>query len=369
MAVVVGTAILNCLWLAPLHPEAAALIVSLNAVVAAFAGIAYWMISARPRRRPEPFVLVTVAAVDAASVAVGVARPEFGILISSYLLLLPPVVALVVLWPTRIHVIWLTFHGVVVVGYAALAPEAAFAGGSRGDIFTLLAVVSVVSLLGHVAGLRARVESFVQIERIRALNRQARRDEARLDRLNGILEQATRTDELTGLKNRLSLNLDLGIIRGRIARHHERYGVLVLDLDRFKAINDQLGHVAGDRVLRSVAGALADAVRAGDGVYRYGGEEFVVLTKVTGPDEASFAAHRLRAAVAALRIPHPGNPPHDRVTLSVGVATVGQEDLTTDEEEWFARADAALYRAKASGRNAVESALIRSGPGTEQASA
>ena len=128
----------------------------------------------------------------------------------------------------------------------------------------------------------------------------------------------------------------------------------MLDLDRFKAINDQLGHVAGDRVLRSVAGALSGAVRTGDGVYRYGGEECVVLTKVSGPDEASFAAHRLRAAVAALRIPHPGNPPHDRVTLSVGVATVGQADLASDEEEWFARADAALYRAKASGRNAVE---------------
>ena len=200
MAVVVGTAVLNCLWLAPLHPEAAALIVTLNSVVAAIAGVAYWMITARPRLRPEPFVLLTIAAVDAATVAVGVVRPEFGILISSYLLLLPPVVALVVLWPTRIHVIWLTVHGVAVVGYSALAPEAAFAGGSRGDTLTLLAVVSVVSLFGHVAGLRARVESFVQIEKIRALHRQARRDEARLDRLNGILEQASRTDELTGLK-------------------------------------------------------------------------------------------------------------------------------------------------------------------------
>jgi diguanylate cyclase (GGDEF)-like protein len=264
---------------------------------------------------------------------------------------------------------WLTLHGLAVAGYTVLAPEAAFAGGSRGDIFTLLAVGTVVSLFGHVAGLRARVESFVQIERIRALHRQTRRDEARLDRLNGILELATRTDELTGLKNRLSLNLDLGAIRGRIARHQERYGLLVLDLDRFKAINDQLGHVVGDRVLRSVADALEGAVRTGDGVYRFGGEEFVVLTKVTGPDEASFTAHRLRAAVAALDVPHPGNPPHRRVTVSVGVATIGVEDLTTDDEGWFARADAALYRAKAGGRNTVESALNPYGPVTGQASA
>ena len=73
--------------------------------------------------------------------------------------------------------------------------------------------------------------------------------------------------------------------------------------------------------------------------------------------------------MAALEVPHPGNPPHRRVTVSVGVATIGLEDLTTDDEGWFARADAALYRAKANGRNTVESALDPYGPAKGQASA
>ena len=156
--------------------------------------------------------------------------------------------------------------------------------------------------------LRARVLSFVQIERIRALNRQARRDHARLDRLNAILEQSARTDELTGLKNRSSMQRDLRAIRGRITRHREVYGVLVLDLDRFKAINDSLGHVAGDRVLRAVAGLLLNAVRADDSVYRYGGEEFVVLLEVTQPNEALMAAERMRQTVEEVHLPQSRQP-------------------------------------------------------------
>jgi diguanylate cyclase (GGDEF)-like protein len=292
-------------------------------------------------------------ACDVATVALGVYRPELGVVAAAYLLLLPTIVSLAIPWSTKTHVLWLAVHGAGVVGYTAVAPEGAL-GGTRGDILALLVVAITMSQFGHVAGLRARVVSFIQIERIRALNRQARRDQVRMDRLNRILEQTARTDELTGLRNRLSLKLDLGIVRARIARHHERYGVLMLDLDRFKAINDRFGHVEGDGVLRDIAVACVKALRPDDASYRYGGEEFVVLIRVTRPQQALVAAERIRRAVEELCLPHPGNPPYDRVTVSVGVAVIGREDLEADDDAWFARADAALYRAKDGGRNRCE---------------
>ena len=185
-------------------------------------------------------------------------------------------------------------------------------------MLVLLVVASAVSQFGHLTALRASVLGFVQIERIRALNRQARRDQARLDHLNRILEQAATTDELTGLKNRLSLKLDMSVLRSRISRRADRYVLMMIDLDRFKAINDRLGHVAGDRVLHLVAGTLMTAVRSEDSVYRYGGEEFVVIMQIQRQQEARLAAERIRLAIEAMDIEHPGNPPHGRVTACVG---------------------------------------------------
>ena len=155
----------------------------------------------------------------------------------------------------------------------------------------------------------------------------------------------------------MSLGRDLRAIRGRMTRHQERYGLLMLDLDRFKAINDTLGHVAGDRALRSVAEAVMGAIRVEDGAYRYGGEEFVVVMEVAEPHEELVAAERIRRIVEDLHLPNPGNPPSGRVTVSVGVACVGADDLAADDDAWFSRADAAMYRAKAAGRNRCESAV------------
>ena len=166
--------------------------------------------------------------------------------------------------------------------HAALAlAYTASARGSSDEFLGLLIVATIASQAGHVANMRARVLGFNQTERIRALNRQARRDEERLDRLNAALGLAATTDELTALGNRLALSSGLSVVRSRIERHGERYGLLILDLDRFKAINDALGHLRGDDVLRSVSGVLTQTLRPGDTAYRYGGEEFVVLMRVS----------------------------------------------------------------------------------------
>jgi diguanylate cyclase (GGDEF)-like protein len=128
----------------------------------------------------------------------------------------------------------------------------------------------------------------------------------------------------------------------------------MLDLDRFKAINDERGHVEGDRVLRITADAITKVLRPGDSAYRYGGEEFVVVMLLKEPGEALLAAERLRLAIEDLAIPNPGNHPYGRLTISIGVATVSESALAEDDDGWVARADAALYRAKTGGRNRCE---------------
>ena len=182
----------------------------------------------------------------------------------------------------------------------------------------------------------------------------AKRDGARLDRLNAALDKAANTDELTGLGNRLALVSALGVVRSRIERHGDIYAVLILDLDRFKAINDELGHLHGDEVLRAASQAVTSGLRSGDRAYRYGGEEFVILARVSAPAEARDLADRSRHSIRALGIRNAGNVPHRFLTGSIGAVSVGPSDLRMDAEGWLARADAALYCAKRNGRNRTE---------------
>ena len=119
--------------------------------------------------------------------------------------------------------------------------------------------------------------------------------------------------------------------------------MLVGDVDRFKRVNDEHGHARGDAVLKGIADALAEELRAVDMIYRFGGEEFVVLLGRADERVAMTVAERLRRAVAAAR---PGDLD---VTMSWGVATGADVDF----DGLFAAADAALYRAKQDGRNRV----------------
>ncbi len=169
---------------------------------------------------------------------------------------------------------------------------------------------------------------------------------AALAQANAELHQLARRDALTGLANRFAANERLQDEFLRMRRHGGSYGLLMLDIDFFKRINDTLGHAGGDEVLRHVAATLRTLVRESDFIARVGGEEFMVLLPESSLADAARVGEKIRAGIAA------SQPPIDRqVTVSVGVAlaTPEQEDM----DEAVRQADAQLYRAKEEGRNRV----------------
>lgn len=155
-------------------------------------------------------------------------------------------------------------------------------------------------------------------------------------------------DGLTGLYNYRYFNEMLAQQVGQSRRYGWPLSLLFLDLDDFKAVNDSLGHPAGDVVLKTVAEYLTRSVRQADILCRYGGEEFVVLLPQTPPDQAAILAERLRAGIAELRIPVPER--ELAVTVSIGVAGLPPHG---DGAGLVAAADRALYRAKQGGKNRV----------------
>jgi diguanylate cyclase (GGDEF)-like protein len=156
-------------------------------------------------------------------------------------------------------------------------------------------------------------------------------------------------DRLTGLFNRTALEQRLSELEGQHCDPGEglSHAFLLCDLDHFKRVNDQFGHAAGDAVLQDVAYAMRAALRAGDSIYRVGGEEILVMLPGAGPDGAMEIGERLRMAVRERR------PVGVRVSISIGVAVAEAGALDTDC--LLARADAALYAAKAAGRDRVVS--------------
>ena len=174
-----------------------------------------------------------------------------------------------------------------------------------------------------------------------------------IDVLFAKLSDLSMVDGLTELPNRRSFETRLNDAIRAAHRAGRPLAVLMTDVDAFKQYNDTYGHLAGDEALKTVASALrVSAMRPGDVVARWGGEEFVAFLAETDGEGGYLVADRLRGAIAALAIPHSNTVvPARVVTISVGVATLGGRDDTS--ESLIARADAALYRAKNSGRNTV----------------
>jgi diguanylate cyclase (GGDEF)-like protein len=161
------------------------------------------------------------------------------------------------------------------------------------------------------------------------------------------LEDLAYRDELTELPNRRGATRQLDVLLSRARRHGHQLALLLIDADRFKAVNDEHGHAVGDVVLRELAARLRERVRREDVVGRWGGEEFVVALPETTPDGAAAVAESLRAAIAGTPIEAGGVALP--VTVSIGVAAwTGQHG-----DDLIARADHALYAAKAAGRDRV----------------
>ena len=163
-------------------------------------------------------------------------------------------------------------------------------------------------------------------------------------RLRALQEQAV-TDPLTGAFNRRQLDLSLSAAVERRRRTGERVSLLLIDIDRFKDVNDAFGHAEGDRVLQALVALLERRFRQLDLIFRAGGEEFVLLLPGTRFNDAFAVAEELRALVLDA-----GLLPDWELSISVGVAELAIEQSA---RAWIDEADNALYRAKRAGRNRV----------------
>jgi len=165
---------------------------------------------------------------------------------------------------------------------------------------------------------------------------------------SALLHDAAMTDPLTGLGNRRALEARIPV---------GEYALISLDLDHFKSVNDTFGHAAGDEILRRVADVFKNSVRAGDAVYRLGGEEFLICLPEAGEESALAIAERIRATVKGLDLT--GYAPGGGITVSAGIATTSGGEAG-DFAQMLARADGALYDSKAGGRDRI---TVRRGMG------
>jgi two-component system, cell cycle response regulator len=187
--------------------------------------------------------------------------------------------------------------------------------------------------------------------RVSALHRRLAEQQAELESLNQELAELARRDPLMGIGNRMRMHEDLERGERDVARRGSGYSVLLCDIDKFKSYNDANGHQRGDEVLRGVADALAAGTRGEDAVYRYGGEELLVLLRSDDLSVAVAAAERLRSRIEDLALPRDAAG-EGVVTISIGAA-VRRAGTEGGPEDAIKRADAALYRAKDEGRNRV----------------
>ena len=217
----------------------------------------------------------------------------------------------------------------------------------------LLLLLGLLLVSREISFRRREQRSLEQRNRDLELQVQARTQE--LAAANQELSQLAAQDALTGVGNRRSFEQALAQAWANSRRRQEPIALVMVDVDHFKQYNDSLGHPAGDDCLRQVAALLQEGLRRPeDRVFRYGGEEFVLLLTATDVNGAVHCSEQLRRAVEARALPHP----HGVVTISLGVVSTIADQRSSDGEamQLLARADGALYRAKQEGRNRLVAA-------------
>ena len=155
-------------------------------------------------------------------------------------------------------------------------------------------------------------------------------------------------DALTNVLNRNAYNMKIGELVHEYKRYKEEWALLVLDIDHFKKFNDTYGHKTGDKVLKSVAATVSNSIRVSDHIFRYGGEEFVVILSRINKETTKTLSEKIRREVERDYFVDGDN--ELKVTMSIGAAIITPEDT---EASLFERADKALYQAKQNGRNQV----------------
>ena len=155
-------------------------------------------------------------------------------------------------------------------------------------------------------------------------------------------------DALTNVLNRNAYNLKIGELVHEYKRYKEEWALLVLDIDHFKKFNDTYGHKTGDKVLKSVAATVSNSIRVSDHIFRYGGEEFVVILSRINKETTKTLSEKIRREVERDYFVDGDN--ELKVTMSIGAAIITPEDT---EASLFERADKALYQAKQNGRNQI----------------
>lgn len=211
-------------------------------------------------------------------------------------------------------------------------------------------LVSIIKAMNqHKASEQKRIESLqsekkVLLDRLNSMERQS-------EQLRQSAEDAhvkSRTDPLTGMPNRIAYDQRFEEELARFNRYGTVFSLCVADIDYFKRINDDYGHLAGDKVLRLMARVLKNQLRNVDFIARFGGEEFVILMPSTDALAAKVAAEKVREAIETSPFNFHGKPV--KITMSLGVTQAQKDDSVSS---MFARADKAMYRAKQEGRNLV----------------
>ncbi|MBV1951480.1 MAG: GGDEF domain-containing protein, partial [Cycloclasticus sp.] len=164
-----------------------------------------------------------------------------------------------------------------------------------------------------------------------------------------LVKEAAEQDALTGLKNRGAF--DQKMKRVMTSNEATEVTLIIIDIDHFKRINDNFGHLVGDRVIRYISSLMTQLIEEKHFISRYGGEEFTVILEGVSAEDTQLLANKVRIAMANSKLQRKGS--HDtlgQVTLSAGIASLSVKD---DAESFIARADKALYQAKETGRNKV----------------